>query len=212
MTIYNSPKKTALIVDYGAGNLSSVVRALEEIGVASLISGEPKEIDNADRIILPGVGAFSEAMTKLKSLGVAAAIKKAVAEKKPLLGICLGMQLLAAYGEEFEKCEGLGIIDGTVRLFRPTSPAERIPHIGWNSIHFQQDCPIFRELPQDSDFYFVHSYHFDVQNPLNIAATTPFCGEFVSAVSRDNVYGVQFHPEKSSKLGIKILQNFIENV
>lgn len=201
---------TVAIVDYGMGNLGSVRRALEECGAVPVITHDPLTVMNASHIVLPGVGAFSEGMKRLNSRGLAEPVKTAsVQHGTPLLGICLGMQLLATTGVEGGETEGLGIIPGSVERLIPGSTAERIPHIGWNEVYWEPGTAISRHLTEVRDFYFVHSYHFIVRNTANIAAVTPYCGKFVSAVVSENVFGVQFHPEKSSKNGFQILKNFL---
>lgn len=200
-----------IIIDYGMGNLGSVQRALEQCSARCAISSNPEDLTNATHIILPGVGAFSEGMNQIHQRGWFTAIREAVFQNSmPLLGICLGMQLLADIGDEGGKTSGLSLIPGEVCLLQPQSPKERIPHVGWNEIVKSGTNPIFNDIPDGSDFYFVHSYHFKVVNPQNIIATTAYCGEFSSAVSAGNVFGVQFHPEKSQRSGFQLLRNFLK--
>lgn len=201
---------SVLIIDYGMGNLGSVCRAFEECGADVFISEDPESIKNASHIVLPGVGAFGDGMTNLKNKGWDIAIRDATfGEKIPFLGICLGMQLMADRGEESGDDKGLGLIAGEVVRFVPKNDAERVPHVGWNEIYPKNDHPLFLNIVKGSDVYFVHSYHFKAKNSENILATTPYCGEFISAVGSENIFGTQFHPEKSSRTGFQILKNFL---
>ena len=199
-----------LVIDYGMSNLGSIRRAIEECGSEPFVSDDPRDIAAADHIILPGVGAFPDGMHNLHERGWVEAIHSAVAnEGIPLLGICLGMQLLADRGYEGRETAGLGLIPGEVILLKPDSPDIRIPHVGWNEIKQVNGCPLLNNISDGTDFYFVHSYHFQTEHQENIVATTAYCGEFVSIVSNKNVFGVQFHPEKSSKMGFELLKNFL---
>lgn len=201
-----------LIVDYGMGNLGSVKRAFEECGADPLISSDPSACNRVDHIVLPGVGAFSEGMAALTAGGWVEALRAAaLKEKIPLLGICLGMQLLADKGYEGGENAGLGIIPGEViRLMAEAdTPDTRIPHVGWNEVHHSGNHPLFDGIRSGADFYFVHSFHFVPRYGDNILATTTYCGRFISAVTRDTVYGTQFHPEKSSLLGFQLIRNFL---
>ncbi|MGD1004220.1 MAG: imidazole glycerol phosphate synthase subunit HisH [Methanoregulaceae archaeon] len=201
-----------VIVDYGMGNLGSIFRAVSECGSHTVtISDNPGEIVSSDKLILPGVGAFAEGIKNLRDTGLDTLIAKQVLEEhKPLLGICLGMQLLATWGNEGGKIQGLDIISGEVKQLVPHSPEERIPHIGWNEVHAVRDTVLLQDIEQNSDFYFVHSYHFLPGNNADIIAVTPYCGSFVAALNHGSAWGVQFHPEKSSILGFKVLRNFLE--
>lgn len=198
------------IIDYGLCNLDSVARATQECGASPVVTSDPRTLGSADRLILPGVGSFADAMSELDRRGLSEAIREEVAAGAPLLGICLGMQLLASAGEEGGESPGLGIIEGRVTRLQPEIPDERVPHVGWNEVHAQNDSALFREIPKAADFYFVHSYHFVPANDADVLARTPYTGEFVSAVGRDHVYAVQFHPEKSQANGLRLLANFIE--
>jgi len=201
---------SVLIIDYGMSNLGSIKRAFEEIGAITEISSDPEKLKSATRIVLPGVGAFPDGMKNLRAMGLVSAIQKAVREEKiPLLGICLGMQLLADTGYEGEPSEGLGLIPGEVRRLIPNSPFIRIPHVGWNEVHRTGENSLFTDIPDGSDFYFVHSYHFVPKEPADILAMTPYCGGFASALIRNNIAGVQFHPEKSGRPGFQLLTNFL---
>lgn len=199
-----------LVINYGMGNLGSVRRALEECGADVIVSSRPSELTGIERIVLPGVGAFPDAMAKLSDAGWPEKIFQALENPSiHLLGICLGMQLLADIGYEVQETRGLGLIPGqVVRLY--STAQERIPHVGWNEIqNIQSNHSILKGIVDNTDFYFVHSYHFNPLDKANVLATTPYCGEFASIVGSKNVYGTQFHPEKSSRSGMQILRNFI---
>jgi glutamine amidotransferase len=202
---------TVLIVDYGMGNLASVKRALEECGASALISDSPKDLKIASHIILPGVGSFTEAMNHLEAEEWPTALKAAVYDDAiPLLGICLGMQLLAEAGHEGGFYPGLGFIPGEVVRFQSCFKGERIPHVGWNEVRPIHPHPLFECVPDSADFYFVHSFHFSNARPDTVIAKTPYCGEFVSVVGLGSVIGTQFHPEKSSRCGRRLLSNFLK--
>ena len=198
-----------LIINYGLGNLASVRRAFEECGADVLVSARPEDLGEAERIVLPGVGAFPDGMANLHAAGWPEKIRQALQNSSvQLLGICLGMQLLAEQGEEGSLTPGLGLIRGTVRRLRsPTT--ERIPHVGWNEVHPAQSSTLLSGVNAGTDFYFVHSYHFDAANQSSVLATTPYCGTFASVVREGNVWGTQFHPEKSSKPGFRLIHNFL---
>jgi len=200
----------AVIIDYGMGNLDSVARAVEECGREAVITNRPGELKEANYIIIPGVGSFADAMRNIRSLGMDKAIKEEVVGKGiPLLGICLGMQLLAEKGLEGGETGGLGLIEGDVTRLKPDNKNIKIPHVGWNEVLFDKPCALFDGIPSGKDFYFVHSYHFVCKHKEDIMARTPYCGDFASAIKRKNISGVQFHPEKSLRLGIKMLHNFL---
>ncbi len=202
--------KRVALIDYGAGNLGSMRRALEECGAHAVPTADPAVVLSADAVVLPGVGAFQNAMRRLGALGLIEAVTRKVVERQaPFLGVCLGMQLLAGYGFEPEKTPGLGWIEGIVDRLSPCAADERIPHVGWNEVHFRPDAPLFRGLEPGVDFYFVHSYSLRPRHARVVTATTPFCGGFVSAIGMENVHGVQFHPEKSQKPGFTVLKNFL---
>lgn len=199
-----------LVIDYGTSNLGSIKRSLEECGVDVLVSSDPKDLKTAERIVLPGVGSFADGIKNLHKKGLFSAIKSEVNNNKiPLLGICLGMQLLADKGYEGGEIEGLGFVSGEVVKLKSASPNERIPHVGWNEVHKRKQNPILDGIEDKSDFYFVHSYQFVSNNPENVLAITPYCGGFTSVIGANNVYGVQFHPEKSIPDGFRVLKNFV---
>jgi len=195
------------IVDYGMGNLRSVERAFRWLGFDASIEDDPEKVRAADSLVLPGVGAFGQARETLDALGLTPAIREYAAAGKALLGICLGMQLLASLGEEGGTFPGLDLVPGTVRRF-PAGP--KVPHVGWNEVSIRQVLPLFRGIPQGSYFYFVHSYELEPGDPATVAATTDYSGEFCSAVQAGNIFGVQFHPEKSGGAGLQLLRNFAE--
>jgi glutamine amidotransferase len=199
------------IIDYGMGNLQSVQNALERFGCEVEISSDPATIDNADALILPGVGAFGEAMTNLRQKHFVDPIKRAVLnDRKPMLGICLGMQLLAEDSDERGMNDGLGLIPGHVRRIQPPD-GFRLPHIGWNALRVVQPEPLFHDFQDGDAFYFVHSYAFDA-DPQYVAATTDYGLDVVAAVQRDRIFGVQFHPERSQRKGLRLLRNFLDVV
>lgn len=190
------------------GNLRSVQKAFEKLGFCAFITKEHKFIEESSHIVLPGVGAFGDAMKNLQNLGFVETLNKEVIQnKKPFLGICLGMQLLASKGYEMGEHNGLGWIDGEVVKFRFDTNL-KIPHVGWNNVHYAKASVLFDGIKESSDFYFVHSYHFDVKNRADILSYTDYGFDFVSSIAKDNIFGVQFHPEKSQESGLKLLQNF----
>jgi glutamine amidotransferase len=202
--------KKVAIIDYGMGNLDSVARAIEECRGEPVITSKAEDLKQSNYIILPGVGAFGDGMRNIRDLGLDRTIREEVLQKEiPFLGICLGMQLLASRGHEGGETAGLDLIPGEVVRFEPDGPGVKIPHIGWNEVVLERPHSLFRDIPSEEDFYFVHSYHFVCKNREDILSLTPYCGNFVSAVNRKNVIGVQFHPEKSLQLGLKLLSNFL---
>ncbi|MEG4227939.1 imidazole glycerol phosphate synthase subunit HisH [Microcoleus sp. N9_B2] len=202
--------KKVVITDYGMGNLDSVARAVQECGGDPLISNKAEDFEEAHYIILPGVGAFSTGMKHLSASGLNEILREQVINQGiPFLGICLGMQLLAKKGLEGGETQGLGWIEGEVKRLESDTPDIRIPHVGWNEVIFNKPSPLFEGITTGKDFYFVHSYHFLCQHSQEAIAHTPYCGNFVSAVNKDNIFGVQFHPEKSQRLGFHVLRNFL---
>lgn len=201
------------IVSYGMGNLGSVRRALEDLGVAPFVAEHPAALFEANRIVLPGVGAFAEGMAHLRAGGWVGALHHQVREAgKPLLGICLGMQVLADGGDEGGPADGLALVPGRVRRLDALGCALRIPHVGWNDVAFAAGDPLFRDVAQATDFYFVHSFAFDAARPDDVCASTEYGVRLTAAVHAGNVFGVQFHPEKSSRAGRRLLRNFLEYV
>lgn len=194
------------IVDYGVGNLKSVANALRYLGLRSQVTADAGELERSDAIILPGVGAFPDAAEKLREKKLNSEIT-IQAEKKPVLGICLGMQLLFDEGAEIRPTAGLGLIPGRVDWIKTE---RKLPHIGWNSLRFQNGCPIFRGLEEGSFVYFVHSFCGYAAEEKDVSARTDYGASVVAAVHRGNVYGCQFHPEKSGETGLQILRNFGE--
>lgn len=194
---------TVGIVDYGRGNLRSVAKALEAVGAKVKVSDSPRALDSCSGIVLPGVGAFGDAMAALRRLGFASFLKRVASEGRPLFGVCVGQQLFYQYGTEFGRHEGLGFFKGTVRRF----PAGlKIPHMGWNQVRFKAGFPLAKGLKDDEEFYFVHSYR---AKTAGAAGQTRYGKEsFDSALWRENLFATQFHPEKSQKSGLKIYRNF----
>jgi imidazole glycerol-phosphate synthase subunit HisH len=193
------------IVDYGLGNLRSVIRGLERAGATAVITADPGEIASADGIVLPGVGAFREGM---EMLGDLKAMVVSAADEVPTLGICLGMQMLMDWSEEHGVHAGLGLVPGRVRKF-PSAPGMKVPHMGWNTIHIETPDTLFSGLPGDHYVYFVHSYYADTEDAYTLS-TTEYIRPFASAINNKLAYGVQFHPEKSGAVGLQILKNFID--
>ena len=198
------------IIDYGVGNLFSLKSSLREIGAEAVVTSDEKVIAEADRIILPGVGAFEDAARKLRESGMAEVVKREAAAGKPMMGICLGMQLMFDVGYEYGVHEGLGLIKGSVRPIADVIPeGYKIPHIGWNLLKFKQESPLFKYIKEDDYVYFVHSY-YAAECDESIIAVTEYGAELTAAVANGNVYGCQFHPEKSGEVGMKILKAFME--
>lgn len=194
------------IVDYGVGNLKSVANAFAYLGLSTEITADPARLERADSILLPGVGAFPDAADRLRAMGLDRVLM-AQAVKKPMLGICLGMQLLFDRGEEVRPTAGLGLIPGHVGRIQTDL---KLPHIGWNSLTVQNDCPLFRGLDNRVYVYFVHSFCAYPNREEDVSARTDYGGSVVAAVHRGNVYGCQFHPEKSGEVGLMMLKNFGE--
>lgn len=203
---------TVAVIDYGMGNLRSVSQALEHVADDSrvIITGDPAVISSADRIVFPGVGALRDCMAELARLRLDEVIREC-ARRKPLLGICLGMQALFERSEENDGTPGLGLLKGEVRRFpMRAGDALKVPHMGWNNVRHSREHRMWRGIAQDSRFYFVHSYYVAPGQVLDSAATCDYGLEFTCAVARDNVFAVQFHPEKSQQAGLRLLANFLE--
>ncbi len=197
------------IIDYDAGNLRSVEKALVALGDTPLITRDTKTILGADRVILPGVGSFGDAMDRLHQYGLVEVIRQVAAGGKPFLGICLGLQLLFESSEESEGVEGLGILKGKI-LRIPDCPGLKIPHMGWNSLKIRPDSRLFAGIAQGAYVYFVHSYYLKAEDEDQVAAATQYSTRIHAAVEAGNVMACQFHPEKSSQTGLRILKNFLD--
>jgi imidazole glycerol-phosphate synthase subunit HisH len=198
------------VVNYGLGNLGSILNMLKRIEEKAMITSTSEEIKRADKIILPGVGAFDNGMQNIESLGLSDALReKVLIEKKPILGICLGMQLLMENSEEGVR-RGLGWIDGKVVKFKfdHQDVSMKIPHMGWNMVQIINESPLSNGFNQEASFYFVHSYHVVCKSEQNVLFSTHYGYDFTSAVQKDNIFGVQFHPEKSHRYGMTLLKNF----
>lgn len=196
------------IIDYGVGNLFSLTHSLQKVGAESVITCDKAEIARADKLILPGVGAFGDAIKRLEEGGLADLIKSECAADKPLLGICLGMQLLFEKSYEYGEHRGLGLIKGSVLPLKDCVGGLKIPHMGWNSLDIVEEGGLFKDLRQGDYVYFVHSYYAKCEE--GVTATAHYGIDVTAAVRKGNVYGVQFHPEKSGECGLKILKNFAE--
>ena len=195
------------IIDYGAGNLQSVKKAFDFIGAESVITDNPEIINACDRILLPGVGSFGDAMDSMAKSGLVDTVKQNALSGKPFLGICLGLQLLFEESEESPGVKGLGIFKGKIKKFS-SDMGLKIPHIGWNSLEIKQKDGIFKNIPENSYVYFVHSYYLQAEDKNDIATVTNYGIDFHSAVGKNNIFATQFHPEKSGDVGLQILKNF----
>ncbi len=198
------------IVDYGAGNLRSVQNTLKHVGAETKTVSKPSELDGADKIVLPGVGAFGAGMAALRESGFVEPIIAATKAGIPLLGICLGMQYLFETSEEMGIHQGLGLLPGRVVKFPPNGPL--VPHIGWNQLHIRQQSPLLRGVNEGDYAYFVHSYYVEAADPNDILASTDYGLNYASVVGRGNIFGIQCHPEKSQHVGQRILRNFVEDI
>lgn len=197
------------IIDYGVGNLKSVEKAFQFIGSEAVVSHDKEFILKADAVVLPGVGAFADAMNSLEKAGMVEVVKQVIERDVPFLGICLGMQLLFDYSEEGgDAVKGLGIFNGSIKQL-PLDMDLKVPHMGWNLLKVKGDCPLFKNMPQNPYVYFVHSYYLDAQDKDVVSATTSYGIDFDVAICCKNVYATQFHPEKSGEVGLAILRNFV---
>jgi glutamine amidotransferase len=197
------------IIDYGMGNLRSVQKAFERVGADAQVISKPEDVASADKLVLPGVGAFRDAIDELRRQELVEPLREHLAAGKPFLGICLGLQLLFDVSYEDGEWEGLGIIPGKVVRF-DDQPGLKIPHMGWNQLERPDDSPLFAGIPHDAYFYFVHSYYVIPNDPAVIAARTVYGQPFTSAISRGNLFATQFHPEKSQQVGLRLLRNFAD--
>ena len=197
------------VLDYDAGNIKSVEKALNFLGEEVKITRDREEILSADGVILPGVGAFGDAMEKLHQYGLVDVIHEVVDRQIPFLGICLGLQLMFESSEETPGVEGLHLLDGTIRRI-PAAPGLKIPHIGWNDLTFPNKGRLFRSIEEHSYVYFVHSFYLEAADSSIVTATTEYGARIHASVEKDNIFACQFHPEKSSRIGLKILQNFVD--
>ena len=199
------------IVDYGMGNLRSVAGAVEKVGHSPIVTADPSTLGVCDKLILPGVGAFPDAMASLARRGLVGALDTMVrAQRKPVLGICLGAQLLTRSSSEFVLTPGLGWVDAKVeRIADPATPDLLVPHVGWNQVIARRDCILFRDIPDDALFYYVHSYRIGLEDDKAVVGQCVYGPPFAAVLATGNIYGTQFHPEKSQRHGLRLLENFI---
>ena len=197
------------IVDYDAGNIKSVEKAVEYLGEKWILTRDPEKILNSDKVILPGVGAFGDAMNRLEGYGLVPVLKAVAGENIPFLGICLGLQLMFEDSDESEGASGLGILKGHIRRI-PTGEYRKIPHMGWNSLELKNEGRLFNGIPDGSYVYFVHSYYLEAADRSIVKAVTYYNTQIDASVEKGNVFACQFHPEKSSTVGLGILRNFLE--
>ena len=196
------------IIDYGMGNLRSVQKALQSVGAESVITALPEEVERADKVVLPGVGAFGDAVKELRARGLLEPIATHIKKGKIFLGLCLGMQLLFSESQESPSTQGFSLLPGCVKKFAFTTKACKVPHMGWNQIRIKS-CPLFAGIPDGSYMYFVHSYYAEPADDDVVVATADYGTTFAAAVWKDNVFAMQFHPEKSQQRGLQVLKNFI---
>jgi imidazole glycerol-phosphate synthase subunit HisH len=202
-------KNGLILIDAGTGNLRSVQKALEAVGANVLCTSDPERVLEGQRVVLPGVGAFGDFMSGLRERGLEEVVKKIVARGVPMLGICVGMQALFEAGEEMAEYAGLGLLPGRVVRFSATLGV-KVPHTGWNQVEVRKDAPLFKGINSGSYVYFNHSYYCRAENPSDITATVDYGLQYACSVQRENIFGVQFHPEKSQAVGLQILRNFLE--
>jgi glutamine amidotransferase len=200
-------KKQTVVIDYGAGNLKSVVNALAHLGARYLVTSRPSDLKEASALIFPGVGEAAQSMGELKRTGLDGALREFLASGRKILGICIGCQVIFERSEE-RATQCLGLFPGLVRRF-PPGTGLKVPHMGWNTVHFTRSHPVFDGIPQDSSFYFVHSYYPAPADPAMVAGVTEYGGPFASCIAQDNLVAFQFHLEKSGPLGLKLLSNFL---
>ena len=198
------------VIDYGMGNLFSVVSALEILGADVTICQAPDSLKEVDKIILPGVGAFKDCINTIIKTGFKDTLTREVIEVgKPIYGICLGLQIMGQKSSEFGKHKGLGWIEGDVIELKPNVHNLRVPHVGWNNVNYREDSPLFADLPESPDFYFVHSFHLQCDQNQDIEATCDYGQTVTAAIRKNNIFASQFHPEKSQDFGLKVLENFL---
>ncbi len=202
-------KNELILIDAGTGNLRSVQKALEAVGANVLCTNDPRKVGDAGRVVLPGVGAFGDFMSGLRARGLEDVVKKVVARGVPMLGICVGMQALFDVGEEMAEYEGLGLLAGRVIRFEEALGV-KVPHTGWNQLEVRDEAPLFKGINSGSYVYFNHSYYCRAEDPSDITATVDYGLQYACSVQRENIFGVQFHPEKSQAVGLQILRNFLE--
>ena len=198
------------IIDYGMGNLRSVEKGFQKVGADVKVTSSPDDVEKADGVVLPGVGAFKGCMSELQNLDLIDSVVASIKKGKPYLGICLGLHVLFTESEEFGRCRGMDIFRGQVVRFENSDL--KIPQMGWNQLNIKKDNPLFKGIPDKSYFYFVHSYYVAPDDPSIVATTTDYGIEFTSSVWKDNIFAVQFHPEKSQTLGLHLLKNFSDIV
>jgi len=200
-----------LLLDTGIGNIQSVANVLSFIGAPFEISATPESLERADKIVFPGVGTYGNAMEQIKKNGLQEPLRKALLiDRKLCLGICVGMQVMSELGTEFGSHPGLGVLPGVVKRIDVTGQKLNLPHIGWNDVQVKGEPKLFRNIPANASFYFIHSYHFVPSDRSIVSSTVQYGTEVVASVERDNLFGVQFHPEKSQEQGIRLLRNFVE--
>ncbi len=197
------------MIDYGASNIRSAQKAFEAVGATVTVTSDPEIVHQAIKLVLPGVGAFGAGMEALRERGLDTAVSEASARGVPLLGICLGMQFLFEASDEMGKHLGLALIPGLVTKFDLADQGLKVPHMGWNQVEYEADHPLLAKVPSGSHTYFVHSYYCAPSRPEHVIARTTYGNPFVSVVGRDNVFGIQFHPEKSQKRGLQLIHNFL---
>jgi glutamine amidotransferase len=207
---------TTVIIDYNSGNLRSAEKSFqlmsEELNLGKVkVSNKPEDVVNADRVVLPGVGAFADCKHELSSImGLYEAIEAHVKTGKPFMGICVGMQMMATFGHEHGYHEGFNWIKGDVKIMEPNDKNLKIPHMGWNNLNILNSHPVFNNINENDHVYFVHSYHFEVENNNNLLANVDYGGKITAAVAHENIIGTQFHPEKSQSVGLQIIKNFLQ--